>query len=264
MPKRLVEKLRSFIPGTGKKKLRPYQRREIPRDQHNVSRSAISEPAKKVLNRLNKAGFEAYLVGGGVRDILLGGVPKDFDIATNATPEEVHELFRNSRLIGRRFRIVHVVFGREVIEVTTFRGNASEAEDDAPDDDRKTSEHGLLLRDNVYGSQEEDALRRDFTVNALYYCIRDFTVIDFADGVEDLRNRQLRLIGDPETRYRKIRCACCEPSALPPSLILTLSRTLRPRSGSSRPCSHIFRPLACSRKCSNCSRPARAKRPTIC
>ena len=142
-----VEKLRSIMPGNGKKKARTYQRREIPRDQHNVSRSVISDPAKKVLHRLNKSGYEAYLVGGGVRDILLGGKPKDFDIATNATPEEVHDLFRNSRLIGRRFRIVHVVFGREVIEVTTFRGNATEA--------------------------------------------------------EDLRNRQLRLIGDPETRYRE-------------------------------------------------------------
>lgn len=198
-----VEKIRAFMPGNGKQKQRPYQRREIPRDQHSVSRSAISEPAKKVLHRLNKSGFDAYLVGGGVRDILLGGQPKDFDIATNATPEEVHDLFRNSRLIGRRFRIVHVVFGREIIEVTTFRGNAVEADDDTEDDDRRTSEHGLLLRDNVYGSLEEDALRRDFTVNALYYCIRDFTVIDFADGIEDLKNRQIRLIGDPETRYRE-------------------------------------------------------------
>ncbi|MBN8241203.1 polynucleotide adenylyltransferase PcnB [Marinobacter hydrocarbonoclasticus] len=203
MPKRLVEKLRSFIPGNGKKKARHYQRQEIPRDQHNVSRSMISEPAKKVLHRLNKSGYEAYLVGGGVRDILLGGQPKDFDIATNATPEEVHELFRNSRLIGRRFRIVHVVFGREIIEVTTFRGNARDTDDDLADDEHKTSEHGLLLRDNVYGNQEEDALRRDFTINALYYCIRDFSIIDFANGVQDLKNRQIRLIGDPETRYRE-------------------------------------------------------------
>ncbi|MDX1801342.1 MAG: polynucleotide adenylyltransferase PcnB [Marinobacter sp.] len=190
------------MPGRGKKTAPTYTREVIPRDQHTVSRSIISEPAKKVLNRLNNAGFEAYLVGGGVRDILIGERPKDFDIATNATPEEVHDLFRNSRLIGRRFRIVHVLFGREVIEVTTFRGNAASADDD-DDDDRRTSEHGLLLRDNVYGSMEEDALRRDFTVNALYYCIRDFTVIDFARGIDDLHNRQLRLIGDPETRYRE-------------------------------------------------------------
>ncbi|WP_225315068.1 polynucleotide adenylyltransferase PcnB [Marinobacter confluentis] len=193
----------SLFSSTAGKQTAAYQRRDIPRDQHNVSRSAISEPAKKVLSRLNNAGYEAYLVGGGVRDILLGGQPKDFDIATSATPEQVHELFRNSRLIGRRFRIVHVLFGREVIEVTTFRGNAADADVEEDDDDRRTSEHGLLLRDNVYGSMEEDALRRDFTVNALYYCIRDFTVVDFADGMKDLKNRQMRLIGDPETRYRE-------------------------------------------------------------
>lgn len=203
MSNRLVEKLRSFIPGNGKKKVRHYQRQEIPRDQHTVSRSMISEQARKVLHRLNKSGYEAYLVGGGVRDILLGGQPKDFDIATDATPEEVHELFRNSRLIGRRFRIVHVVFGREVIEVTTFRGNALDAQEEVADDEHRTSEHGLLLRDNVYGNLEEDALRRDFTINALYYCIRNFSIIDYANGVQDLNNRQIRLIGDPETRYRE-------------------------------------------------------------
>ncbi|GAA3558797.1 polynucleotide adenylyltransferase PcnB [Marinobacter xestospongiae] len=192
----------SRLLGNNSKKTRKLERRDIPRDEHNVSRSMISEPAKKVLNRLNKAGYEAYLVGGGVRDILLDGQPKDFDIATNATPEEVHELFRNSRLIGRRFRIVHVLFGREVIEVTTFRGNAQEADQD-DSDHRQTNEHGQLLRDNVYGNMEEDALRRDFTINALYYCIRDFTVIDFAGGVNDLNNREIRLIGDPETRYRE-------------------------------------------------------------
>ena len=198
----LIDRVTSLFSSMGNKRPETYQRREIPRDQHNVSRSVISEPAKKVLSRLNNAGYEAYLVGGGVRDILLGGRPKDFDIATSATPEEVHNLFRNSRLIGRRFRIVHVLFGREVIEVTTFRGNASDADDDE-DDNRRTSEHGLLLRDNVYGTMEEDALRRDFTVNALYYCIRDFTVVDFANGMDDLNKRQMRLIGDPETRYRE-------------------------------------------------------------
>ena len=202
MPNKLLNKIVSFMSGNSQKKAPTYVRRVIPRDQHTVSRSVISEPAKKVLNRLNNAGFEAYLVGGGVRDVLLGERPKDFDIATDATPEEVHDLFRNSRLIGRRFRIVHVLFGREVIEVTTFRGNASDA-DDEDDDDRRTNEHGLLLRDNVYGNMEEDALRRDFTVNALYYCIKDFSIIDYADGIEDLNNRQIRLIGDPETRYRE-------------------------------------------------------------
>jgi poly(A) polymerase len=198
----LINRMTSLFSGEDEKQPELYRRKETPRDQHNVSRSAISEPAKKVLGRLDNAGYEAYLVGGGVRDILLGGQPKDFDIATNATPEQVHELFRNSRLIGRRFRIVHVLFGREVIEVTTFRGNAADADED-DDDDRRTSEHGLLLRDNVYGSMEEDALRRDFTVNALYYCIGDFTVVDFANGMDDLKKRQMRLIGDPETRYRE-------------------------------------------------------------
>lgn len=179
-----------------------YERQVVPRAEHSVSRSFISDPAKKVLSRLNNAGYEAYLVGGGVRDILLGGQPKDFDIATDATPEEVHDLFRNSRLIGRRFRIVHVLFGREVIEVTTFRGNAA-VESSDNDDERQTSDQGQLLRDNVYGNQQEDALRRDFTINALYYCIRDFTVVDYANGIEDLHSRTIRMIGDPGTRYRE-------------------------------------------------------------
>ncbi|WP_339805820.1 polynucleotide adenylyltransferase PcnB [uncultured Marinobacter sp.] len=202
MLNQIKKTVRSLMSGKSRK-APVYQRREIPREQHTVSRSFISEPAKKVLNRLNNAGYEAYLVGGGVRDILRGERPKDFDIATDATPEEIHDLFRNSRLIGRRFRIVHVLFGREVIEVTTFRGNAATGVDSEEDDDRKTGEHGQLLRDNVYGNQEEDALRRDFTVNALYYCIRDFTIVDYANGIDDLNKKQLRLIGDPETRYRE-------------------------------------------------------------
>lgn len=193
----------AYMPGKGIKKTKPaFQRQVIPRDQHNVSRSLLNGPVKKVLSRLNDGGFEAYLVGGGVRDILLDGHPKDFDVATDATPEQVRDLFRNSRLIGRRFRIVHVLFGREVIEVTTFRGAAPQDDDDVADD-RKASEHGRLLRDNVYGNMEEDARRRDFTINALYYCLQDFSVIDFTDGVKDMQNRQIRLIGDPETRYRE-------------------------------------------------------------
>jgi len=189
-------------PGSSAVEQPVVERQVIPRSDHNVSRALISEAAKKVLHRLNKSGYEAYLVGGGVRDILLGMRPKDFDVATNATPEQVHELFRNSRLIGRRFRIVHVVFGREIIEVTTFRGNALEQTEE-DDTERRTNEHGRLLRDNIYGNQEEDALRRDFTVNALYYNIQDFSVIDFAGGVKDLEERRLKLIGDPETRYRE-------------------------------------------------------------
>lgn len=174
--------------------------RIIPRAEHPISRQHISDAALKVLYRLDGAGFEAFLVGGSIRDALLGKMPKDFDVATNATPEQVRELFRNSRLIGRRFRIVHVRFGREIIEVTTFRGKP---QDEHADHISRQSDAGLLLRDNVWGSIEEDALRRDFTVNALYYSIADFSLHDFAGGVGDIETRTLRLIGDPETRYRE-------------------------------------------------------------
>ncbi|WP_371376534.1 polynucleotide adenylyltransferase PcnB [Thalassotalea aquiviva] len=177
--------------------------RILERSEHNVSRKELSENALKVLYRLNKGGFEAYLVGGGVRDILLGEHPKDFDIATNATPEQVKKLFRNSRIIGRRFRLVHIVFGRDIIEVATFRGHHATADEKKATAHSKQSEHGMLLRDNIYGSIEEDAERRDFTINALYYSVKDFRVYDFANGLEDIKRRQIRLIGDPETRYRE-------------------------------------------------------------
>jgi poly(A) polymerase len=143
-------------------------------------------------------------VGGAVRDLLLGGHPKDFDVATDATPEEVHELFRNSRIIGRRFRIVHVRFGREIIEVTTFRGHHDSEEDVGKRKPAaKQDDSGMLLRDNVFGSLEEDAVRRDFTVNALYYSSKDFCVYDYVDGLRDLEQRQIRIIGDAEKRYRE-------------------------------------------------------------
>jgi len=172
------------------------------RDQHPVSRKQMSPNALKVLYRLKSGGYDAYLVGGGVRDILLGLTPKDFDIATNATPEQIKSLFRNCRLIGRRFRLAHIVFGREIIEVATFRGH----HENTPKKDQKTSkqsEDGMLLRDNIYGSIEEDAQRRDFTINALYYSAANFKVYDFANGVKDVENKIIRLIGDPETRYRE-------------------------------------------------------------
>ena len=174
----------------------------IPRADHNISRAHISENALKVLYRLKNAGYEAYLVGGGVRDLLLGREPKDFDVATNASPEQVEREFRNCRLIGRRFRLAHVRFGDEIIEVATFRAS-SVADTDEEADLSHDGGTGRILRDNIYGTVEEDAERRDFSVNALYYDIRDFSVRDYVEGLPDLREGVLRLIGDPDIRYRE-------------------------------------------------------------
>jgi poly(A) polymerase len=264
--KRNFELLNDALP------VRPDSRppaRIIPRAEHSISRSAISPNALRVLYRLREAGYEAFLVGGCVRDLLIGITPKDFDIATSALPEEVKRTFRNCRLIGRRFRLAHVFFGREIIEVATFRATSApelgaepiettvpdldddesaedliaELEDDEDDidestvlaeagshrtgihghtpiverdrsrhagagnddddDDRVTDEHGRILRDNAYGTIDDDVWRRDFTANALYYNIADFSIWDYAGGVEDIQARRLRLIGDPETRYRE-------------------------------------------------------------
>ena len=180
----------------------------IPRAQHLISRSLISEYALKVLNRLKDAGYASFLVGGCVRDLMLGREPKDFDVVTDARPEEIRKLFQSARIIGRRFRLVHVRFGREIIEVATFRAiPRNHAEEILPhEDDDDGVENDLPVEtpdQNVFGTQEEDAVRRDFTVNALYYNIRDFSVIDYIDGVEDLRAGILRVIGDPESRYRE-------------------------------------------------------------
>jgi poly(A) polymerase len=171
----------------------------VPRSEHNVSRANISPNALKVLYRLKSAGFEAFLVGGGVRDLLLDRHPKDFDVVTNADPDQIQDVFRNCRLIGRRFRLAHVRFGRDVVEVATFRAAGAEAEDN----ERAHSDSGRILRDNVYGTIDEDVWRRDFTVNALYYNIADFSIWDYVNGVADVRERTLRLIGDPEKRYRE-------------------------------------------------------------
>ncbi|NRF63759.1 polynucleotide adenylyltransferase PcnB [Vibrio coralliilyticus] len=171
----------------------------ITRQEHNISRKQISDNALKVLYRLHGAGFDAFLVGGGVRDLLLAQNPKDFDIATNATPEQIRQLFKNCRLIGRRFRLAHIMFGRDIIEVATFRGHHQETSKNIS----QQSKEGMLLRDNVYGTIDEDAERRDFTINAMYYNIGDYTIHDYAGGNEDLEDRLVRLIGDPETRYRE-------------------------------------------------------------
>ncbi len=167
----------------------------IPRSDHSISRQQISRQALDVLYGLKKAGFEAYLVGGCVRDLLLGHKPKDFDVATDASPEQVHKIFKRSRLIGRRFKLVHVGFGRHAIEVATFRA--------PPVADKHIDDQGRITRDNEFGTLEQDAWRRDFSVNALYYNIRDFSIVDYTGGMVDLEAGVIRMIGDVETRYRE-------------------------------------------------------------
>jgi len=167
----------------------------IPAERHGIRRDHVSPGARRTCETLQKAGFKAYVVGGAVRDLIAGIDPKDYDVATNATPDQVRELFRRSRIIGRRFQIVHVMQGAETLEVSTFRA--------AHDADTLKDEHGRVLRDNVWGSIEEDAARRDFTMNALYYDPTDEVVLDFHHGVEDIQKRTLRMIGDPRARYRE-------------------------------------------------------------
>jgi poly(A) polymerase len=182
------------------------QPRIVPRSQHSISRANISPNALKVLYRLKEAGYQSFLVGGAVRDLLLGGKPKDFDVATNAHPQEVRSLFRNCRLIGRRFHLAHVRFGYEIVEVATFRAAHTPVDEDNAIDEaghRVLDARGRILRDNLYGTIEEDVWRRDFTANALYYNIEDFSVWDYCGGFEDCRAGVLRLIGDPATRYRE-------------------------------------------------------------
>ncbi|WP_024930679.1 MULTISPECIES: polynucleotide adenylyltransferase PcnB [unclassified Methylophilus] len=165
--------------------------------KHKINQKHISQAALKTCDQLQKAGFQAYIVGGAVRDLLLNHPPKDFDVATNATPEQVHKVFRRSRIIGRRFRLVHVLWGHETIEVSTFRGHH------LSDGDAETNDSGRIIRDNVFGSIEEDSVRRDFTANALYYDPKRQEVLDFHHGVADVRAKTLRMIGDPVTRYQE-------------------------------------------------------------
>ena len=202
----------------------------IPKSRHGIGRERLSNGARKVCDTLQGAGHQAYVVGGAVRDLLIGVRPKDYDVATNASPEEVHRLFRRSRLIGRRFKLAHVMFGDETVEVSTFRAGNSDASPDESDAGKKVSatpehrsrrgsgdpvrsgamenarlvdEHGRVLRDNVYGTREQDAARRDFTLNALYYDPSSETVLDFHNGMRDIKRRTVRIIGDPEARFRE-------------------------------------------------------------
>ncbi len=183
----------------------------INRDQHCISRKHISPACLRVLYSLNDAGYKAFIVGGAVRDLLLCKQPKDFDVATDATPEQVKAEFRHARIIGRRFRIVHVTMGREIIEVSTFRASNTDSVEiqgerlarSVNNIDSAHSQSGMILRDNVYGTLEEDVVRRDFTINALYYTVKNFQVHDYVDGKADLENRCLRMIGDPAKRYRE-------------------------------------------------------------
>ena len=191
----------------------------VPRDGHGLAREGISPTAAKVCSVLREGGFSAYVVGGAVRDLLLGITPKDFDIATDARPEQIKPLFRRAIIIGRRFRLVHVMMGPETVEVSTFRS--------ADADTSEKDEHGRVLRDNVFGTQEEDARRRDFSVNALYYDPATEEVVDFHGGLADLKKRMLRVIGDPETRFREDPVRMLRAVRLGAKLGLTLDPATR-------------------------------------
>lgn len=194
----MLNRLLKLLSGKPQNKMSPPK--IIPASNHGLRKAQFSPNALKVIDKLQEAGFSAFLVGGGVRDLLLKGQPKDFDVATNATPEETRKLFRNAMIIGRRFRIVHVRFGREIIEVTTFRAHHDQSVDPK---DAEQSHTGMLLRDNVYGDIQSDAVRRDFSVNALYYDPSNGNLLDYTNGLEDLNRRVIQMIGDPEARYRE-------------------------------------------------------------
>jgi len=193
---RLIQRVFGKKPAAAKKS----RLQKIPLAQHGLDRARVLPCALKVTDTLQQSGFAAFIVGGAVRDLLLGRTPKDFDVATNATPEQVKALFRRSRIIGRRFRLVHVMCGADTIEVSTFRSNGLVADDG---DDRATDATGRIVRDNVFGSQEDDAERRDFTVNALYYDPTSQEIWDYRGGVADIGHKTLRMIGDAATRYRE-------------------------------------------------------------
>ena len=200
MLKKLFQSFRSPLRRAAHKRSTPEV---LNSNQHPLRRGEISRYALSVVDRLQQAGYQAYLVGGCVRDLLLNLEPKDFDVATSATPEQVRAEFRNARVIGRRFKLVHVHFGREIIEVATFRANHPQGDEDEDSNLSSRNESGRILRDNVYGSLEDDAQRRDFTINALYLDASCERILDYANGVHDIRNRLIRLIGDPEKRYQE-------------------------------------------------------------
>lgn len=186
----------------------------LKRADHNVSRQNMTSAAVKVLYRLKDEGYTAYVAGGGVRDLLLNRSPKDFDVATNATPEQLRKMFRNCRLVGRRFRLAHILFRGEIIETATFRAPVPDDGDETVHSDNtfKTGDAGMVMRDNIFGTPQEDAMRRDFTINALFYNIADFSIIDYAGGLKDLDDKIIRVIGDPDKRFaedpvRMIRAA---------------------------------------------------------
>ncbi|MDP2370373.1 polynucleotide adenylyltransferase PcnB [Rhodoferax sp.] len=220
MIKRFIDKLLGKSPGSGKGKTPQFgKREEVGVAAHGIDPSLVDDRALNVVHTLKAAGYEAYIVGGAVRDLMVGLRPKDFDVATNATPEQVKSLFRRAFIIGRRFRIVHVVYGRgrehEVIEVSTFRAYMDNAAAEAVAGNERTSKSelagmkhavdstGRVLRDNVWGPQEEDAVRRDFTINAMYYDPETQVVVDYHHGIKDAKKRVIRMIGDPATRYRE-------------------------------------------------------------
>ena len=220
MIKNFIDKLLGKSPLTAKgKKLQFGKREEVGVDAHGIDPALVDDRALNVVRTLKHAGFEAYIVGGAVRDLMVGLRPKDFDVATNATPEQVKNLFRRAFIIGRRFRIVHVIFGRgrenDVIEVSTFRAYMDNAAAEAVSGNERTSKNelanmkhavdasGRVLRDNVWGPQEEDAVRRDFTINAMYYDPETQIVVDYHNGIKDAKKRIIRMIGDPATRYRE-------------------------------------------------------------
>src|SRR5574343_1253197 len=223
MIKKLIDKLLGKTGGAASKKPRVGKREDVPVAVHGIDPALVDGRALDVVRTLKRAGFEAYIVGGAVRDLLLGLRPKDFDVSTNATPEQVKNLFRRAFIIGRRFRIVHVVFGRgrqdrglsEVIEVSTFRAHLDSADAEQVSGNERTSKNALagmthavdasgrVLRDNVWGPIEQDAARRDFSINAMYYDPATQTVVDFHHGIRDAKKRVLRMIGDPATRYRE-------------------------------------------------------------